>query len=293
MKKNYIIVTPVRDEETNIEELVQSVISQTIRPLEWIIVNDGSTDSTVKIIEKYLSANEWIKLIHKKDRGYYLLGSGRGEAFYFGFNLIKNNNWDYLSIMDGDVAFNSNYFQVLLGRFEENPKLGIASGKTFIKNGDQLVCELCPDDHVRGPLKTYRRKCWDDIGGVEVRRLWDTIDEMKAQKLGWETRSYYDLKIIHKRPIDARQKNPFESRYILGKNFYNIGYHPLFMCVKCLKVMALERPRILAGFYLFLGYLTSLLKRDKIYDKELAKFIRQKQLKRFNLHHLITYFQKR
>ena len=73
---NYIIISPVRNEEAYVESTINSVLNQTILAEEWIIVNDGSTDSTREIVEKYLHALSWIKLINIADRGYYYPGTG-------------------------------------------------------------------------------------------------------------------------------------------------------------------------------------------------------------------------
>ena len=46
MQPKYVVITPVRDEENYIRFTIQSMINQTLRPQEWIIVDDGSTDKT-------------------------------------------------------------------------------------------------------------------------------------------------------------------------------------------------------------------------------------------------------
>ena len=79
----YIIISPVRNEEKNIEYTIKSVISQTIKPLVWIIVDDGSSDATAEIIKKYAQKHDWISLIQLPDRGHYdLMEGGEIKAFY-------------------------------------------------------------------------------------------------------------------------------------------------------------------------------------------------------------------
>ena len=51
MNTRYVVVTPVRDEESYLPLTIESMVRQTIRPQEWIIVNDGSRDKTAEIIE--------------------------------------------------------------------------------------------------------------------------------------------------------------------------------------------------------------------------------------------------
>jgi len=49
----YVIISPVRDEEEHIQATIESVSNQTVRPAEWVIVDDGSTDRTGAIIDHY------------------------------------------------------------------------------------------------------------------------------------------------------------------------------------------------------------------------------------------------
>ena len=70
MKMNYVIITPARNEEKYIENTLISVINQTVKPQEWIIVNDGSIDRTGSIIDLYADKVEWIRTVHRKDRGF-------------------------------------------------------------------------------------------------------------------------------------------------------------------------------------------------------------------------------
>src|SRR5437660_12505341 len=59
----YCMITSVRDEEQFITGTIESVLCQTIRPLEWIIVDDGSMDSTRAIIDRYAERYTWILLL--------------------------------------------------------------------------------------------------------------------------------------------------------------------------------------------------------------------------------------
>ena len=117
----YIIISPVRNEEKNIEYTIQSVLSQTIKPAKWIIVDDGSSDKTPDIIKKYLPINEWMSLIQLADRGYYdLMGGGEIKAFYKGYEKICDEDFDFLVKLDGDISFDKNYFEDLYKEFELN-----------------------------------------------------------------------------------------------------------------------------------------------------------------------------
>src|SRR5262245_49095536 len=105
----YVIVTPVRDEEAYLPSTIESVLRQTIRPQEWIIVNDGSTDRTASIIERYAGEYPWIRSVQRTDRGFRKYGGGIIEAFYDGFYALHCEDWDFLAKLDGDFSFSPDY----------------------------------------------------------------------------------------------------------------------------------------------------------------------------------------
>jgi biofilm PGA synthesis N-glycosyltransferase PgaC len=290
MKPAYVVVTPVRNEEQFLNPMMESVVSQTVRPSVWVVVNDGSTDGTLGIVAKFANRHRWIRVVENPAREGYELGGGVIKAFYKGLEALQCDAWDYLVKLDGDLVLPSHYFEVLLQRFQDNQQLGMACGRIFMKQGEDVSWDLCSKDHVRGALKMYRRKCWNDIGGLRPRRLWDIIDEMQAQQNGWKTQSFPDLPVLHQRRTDGRQAKPLESKFILGKNFYNIGYHPLFTLVKSLKMSLYEHPRLTGGVAMLAGYMAAMVRREPIFDVELAYFIRFKQMERCNIRHFIEYF---
>ena len=64
----YVLVTPARNEAHSIELTILSVVSQTVLPLRWVIVSDGSTDGTDEIVKKYAAQHAWIKLLCMPER---------------------------------------------------------------------------------------------------------------------------------------------------------------------------------------------------------------------------------
>jgi glycosyltransferase involved in cell wall biosynthesis len=279
MNNSYVLITPARNEEAYIEKTIQSVISQSVKPLEWIIINDGSTDKTREIIEKYVEKYNWIKIIERPDEG-HRPGVGVVEAFYTGYSQIENKDFDYIVKLDGDLSFEPFYFEKLFQKFKENPRLGMASGKTYVPEGKRLVLERCPDYHVRGASKVYKKECFKQIGGLSATLGWDTIDELKAQMKGWETRSYKDLVLLHYKRIGLRQKGITKGWFLGGQRFYYIGYHPIFIIAKGIYRM-FDKPYIIGGLAIIFGYFKALLRKEKqINDKEMIRFLRKQQLRR-------------
>ena len=119
----YVIITPVRNEEKYIETTIKSIISQTIKPLEWVIVNDGSTDNTGKIIDSFARQLGWISTLHRIDRGFRKSGGGVIESFYEGFNSLKADQYEFVIKLDGDLSFDPDYFERCFEYFNRIPHM--------------------------------------------------------------------------------------------------------------------------------------------------------------------------
>src|SRR5262245_58369057 len=99
MTTKYVIITPVRNEGLHLLKTIESVVSQTIRPTKWILVNDGSTDHTSLLIDAAAKRHPWIVPVHRSDRGFRKPGAGVIEAFYDGYQHLNGSgpDWEYLA----------------------------------------------------------------------------------------------------------------------------------------------------------------------------------------------------
>jgi glycosyltransferase involved in cell wall biosynthesis len=282
---SFVIITPTRDEDRTVERTLRSMTAQTIRPLRWVIVNDGSTDRTRAIVAPFVAQHDWIELVDRDDRGRRELGRGVIQAFYAGFERVRALPWDYVVKLDADLELPPDYFENMLREFERDPRLGMASGKTFLLAGNRRRLEYCHDEHVRGPAKMYRRRCFEEIGGIEPMRGWDMIDETRAQMRGWRTRSFLEYPLLHLRPIDARQSNVLRSRFDMGRLHWFLGYHWLYHYIRCARCVVQEPPRILGGLMLATGYLLDSLRRRPQFDPEFTRFVRARQKTRLRWAH--------
>ncbi len=273
----YIIVSPVRNEEKFLRETIECVLKQNILPLEFILVNDGSTDSTPLIIDEYKSKYPWIKSIDIKDRGFYYPGTGIVNTFYKGFETIENKDWDFLVKLDCDLSFEPDYFERIFNEFFKDPNLGIASGATYIQQGGQLRQEKAQEDHPWGASKVYKRKCYDDIGGIKPIPGWDLADLLSAQMTGYTTRCFFNLVLIHHRPTGARRTGLSGGFYQNGKNCYKFGYSFLYTFLKGIYRL-LDKPLFFGGLGLIAGYIVASIKKENyIFDKDMRAFLRKKQ----------------
>lgn len=273
----FVMVTPVRDEEAYLPFTIASVLSQTVRPAEWVIVDDGSKDKTGQIIDDYAREFPWIRAVHRQDRGHRKWGAGIIEAFYAGFDALTCTDWEYMCKLDGDLSFDSEYFGEIFERFAQDSRLGIAGGYLYhLENGVKTI-EQHPRFHVRGGVKVYRRGCWDALGGLWVGPGSDTVDEVKANMLNWSSRSFPELELQHHRWTGAAYGR-WGGVVKNGKTDYVSGYHPLFVLAKAGRRL-FQRPYLLGSLALVYGYVQARVQRiPQVDDPPLIRYLRHQQL---------------
>ncbi|MGH9447999.1 MAG: glycosyltransferase family A protein [Terriglobia bacterium] len=280
MDTSYVIITPVRDEEAYLRFTMESVVRQTVRPAEWMIVNDGSADGTGEIIDQYAREHAWIRALHRSNRGFRKSGGGVVEAFDEGLAALACRDWDFIVKLDGDLSFEPDYFEKCFAHFQSDRRLGVGGGviHNLMQDGHTQL-EGGPAFHVRGATKIFRRECWQDIGGFWPAPGWDTLDEVKANMKGWSTRSFSELALTHYRitgAADGRWRNLVKN----GKSDFISGYHPLFMIAKCISRLAC-RPYVLGSAALAYGFVKGYLTgTPQVNDRELIRYLRSQQLGR-------------
>jgi biofilm PGA synthesis N-glycosyltransferase PgaC len=276
----YSIITPVRDEAPYIERTLASVIHQSILPVEWIIVDDGSTDGTGEILDRYSAQTSWIRVVHRTNRGYRAAGGGVMEAFRAGYSVLSDHRWDFIVKLDGDLSFPSDYFELSLYQFMADDKLGIGGGTVCKLRSGELEVDSVGDPpfHVRGATKIYRRACWEQICPLVEGPGWDTIDEVKANMRGWTTRTFVNLKVIQHKPTGGASGN-WNNWLKNGRANYIAGYHPLFMFGKCMK-RAFRASILVESVALMGGFLSGYIKGvSQAPDKETIRYLRDQQIR--------------
>lgn len=278
----YVLIAPVRDEAKYLQQTIDAIVAQSVHPTRLILVDDGSSDGTREIANRAAERHHWITVVHRSNRGRRSVGPGVIEAFYDGYQNLECSDYDYLGKIDGDVTFGQSYFEHLISLFRANEKLGLASGKVYLPIGTKLVAERMRDEHVAGQVRFYRRRCFEQIGGLHREVNWDVIDEYRARMDGWVTRSFRDpeLRITHHRLMGSSQHSVFHGRLRAGRGQYYVGTHPLYIIAVGVYRMW-ERPFIVGGICIMLGYVFALLRRQPRYDDPtFRQHLRKEQLKR-------------
>ena len=282
--EKYVVITPARNEERHLQHTIDSMVGQTTRPQMWVIVDDGSTDRTDTIIDSAAAKHKWITALHRQDRGFRKQGGGVVETFYTGYEKLDTVAWNFLVKLDADLAFEPDYFERCLGKFASEPKLGIGGGMICQEMDQKLVCESPGDPafHVRGATKIYRRACWEDLGGLIRAPGWDTIDELKANMLGWTTLTFRDIPLRHHR-FTGTEDGVWKNQVKFGLANYITGYHPLFMMIKCLR-RALMKPFMVGALGLWWGFCRGYINRmARVDDPELIRYVRRQQINKLLL----------
>src|ERR1700730_1618402 len=101
-EKKLLVVTPAKDEAKYIGVTIDSVLRQSVRPAEWIIVDDGSADETPAIAELAARNNAWIKFVRKPVRKERRVGVATVEAVLLARETTAVPDYEFLAVVDAD-----------------------------------------------------------------------------------------------------------------------------------------------------------------------------------------------
>jgi glycosyltransferase involved in cell wall biosynthesis len=277
----YVLITPAHNEEAFIEKTLASMVAQTVLPERWVIVDDGSTDETAKIVEKHAQSQPWIDLVRRpqrRDRSF----AGKAHAFNMGMERVRSLDFDIIGNLDADISFDPDYFQFLLSKFAEYPRLGVTGTTMREANHDALRDSFYHFKDVFGACQLFRRECFEEVGGYMPIK-WGGIDWIAvrtARLKGWETRSFSDKIFFHHRPMGETDSSTLKARFDYGRKDYFLGNHPLWQVFR-VGYQMLKRPYVIGGLMLGAGYVYSLVARiERPITPELLKLHRREQLQR-------------
>jgi biofilm PGA synthesis N-glycosyltransferase PgaC len=281
MRMNYVLITPARNEAEFIEGTIQSVVAQTIRPVRWVIVSDGSTDGTDEIVAKYSVDNPWIELVRTPERQERHF-AGKVQAFNAGYARANGVDYEVLGSLDADITFDEGYFSFLLNKLAEDESLGLVG--TPFKEGTNPTYDyrFTNIEHVSGACQVFRRKCFEEIGGyVPVKGgCIDHIAVLSSRMKGWKTRTYPEKVCMHHRAMGTAQQGLLMARFRNGGKDYAIGNHPLWELFRSVYQMT-KKPVIVGGLMVVTGYAWAAIRRVKRpVSDELVAFQRREQMER-------------
>lgn len=280
MHSNFILLTAAKNEEKYIGIAIESVLRQNIRPVVWFIMDDGSTDQTAQIVQRYMSKHSFIRLYSTKSHGNRSFGS-KDKAINAAYELARQLEFDFVGIQDADIApKENNYYETVLGKFEANERLGIAGGYIYERYKGAWVCRISNSpDSVAGGIQLFRRRCYEGIGGYTPLHYGgeDWLAQLDAKIAGWEVMALPELPVYHYRPTsssDGRWRGLFRQ----GMMDASFGSHPVFELMKCARRIA-ESPVLIGSIISFCGYVWWMISgREPLLQAEKIVYLRNEQI---------------
>lgn len=278
---DYVLITPARNEERNIERTLQSVVQQTQRPLRWVVVDDGSTDKTPDIVARYAEDHPWIRLVRRPartDRSF----AGKAHAVNAGLEQVRDLRFEVMGNLDADVSFEPDYMAFVVAKFADDPRLGVA-GTPFTEDGyDSTRDSFEGENYVAGPCQLFRYRCFQEIGGYVANRAGgvDWIAVMTARMKGWTVRAFPEKRFHHHRTMGTAERGALSALFSYGEKDYYLGGSPIWQLFRVTYRLT-KKPYIGGGLALFFGYFSAALRRmERPVSPELMRFHRQDQMRK-------------
>lgn len=280
-QNSYVLITPAHNEAGLIAGTIESVVSQTALPLKWVIVDDGSTDSTARVVQQYLQKHPWIDLVQvpkRQGRSF----AAKVQAFNIGYESVRGLQYEIIGNLDADVSFEKDYLEFLIGKFSADPTLGVV-GTVFNEEGYSSERHSFEgQNHVAGGCQLFRRRCFDEIQGFKANDAGgvDWMAVTTARMMGWRTRSFREKSYFHHRHLGTAERGAVSALFTYGERDYYLGGHPVWEVFRTAYRMT-KRPYVVGGLSLGLGYLYAMLRRTKrAVSSELMAFHRKEQMRK-------------
>jgi glycosyltransferase involved in cell wall biosynthesis len=279
---HYALITPAYNEEKFIGLTIASVVSQTIRPVRWIIVSDGSTDGTDDIVRSASESHEFIRLVRLCDDHSHNFAA-QANAIGAGFKHLQGVEFDFVGNLDADISFGPDYFARLLSKFYENDRLGLGGGWLHEMKGGSFKPVKTHVNSVPHPVQLFRRECFETIGGYPPLPYGgsDTYAEVGVRMHGWQVRSFPELTVCHHRPT-ASARGFVRGRFQQGLMDFSLGYYPAFEAIRCLHRWN-EPPLVAGAVVRSAGFVWAWLSgQPRAVPNEFIDFFRQEQANRLH-----------
>jgi len=278
----YVLITPARNEEAFIGGTLASVCAQTHLPERWVLVDDASTDRTPEIMQDYARRYPWIEIVRRPQRADRSFAA-KVHAFNAGFERVKSLDYDIIGNLDADLTFEPDYLEYLIGKFSEDPKLGVAGTPFTEKDGyDSLLDSYQGENHVGGGCQLFRARCFQEIGGyIPIRGGGvDWIAVTTARMKEWKTRLFVEKRFHHHRTLGTAERSECGALFDYGMKDYFLGGSPVWELFR-VAYTTTKKPVGVGGISLLGGYVWAALRRKKRpVSPELMRFHRREQMHR-------------
>ena len=280
----YVIVTAAHNEEANLERLYRCVLAQTVKPLVWVIVSDGSTDRTDEMARRFAAETPWVRFVRREKpeqerRRVEKVSPGKVAAVETALASLGGMEYDYFANLDADVTFGPSYYEQVLQRFGSDRSLGIAGGmiRSILPDGVEARGGFKNPEAVGGPIQMFRRKCYEDIGGYKPYGHEDGLACADASRKGWIVRSFPDIWADHHVPFKGYAStiaSKVPTCFYLGQMNYGLRMPLWFDALMALRECC-HKPFVLAGIAMFAGHLWAMLSFKRKIPKQVPSWRNQ------------------
>jgi len=278
-----VLVTPARDEAAGIVETMESVIGQSLHPVRWVIVDDGSTDDTSALVNRRISGLDWIRLVRRDSAAQPADFVSKVHAVRAGVRALEGIGYDFIGTLDADISLELDYFKRLFRAFEEHPSLGIAGGHVIEAYDGRLVPQRVSANSVAGGVQMFRRQAFEDVGGLRPMRLGgeDSVAEILARMRGWQVATLFELQVRHRGRALSGSARPTRAWFARGLVNRSLGYAPLFQLSVSAYRAAVQPPYLVSGLAMLAGYAWAAMRREaRALDPDTVAFLRAEQRRR-------------
>lgn len=275
----YVLITPARNEEAFLAETIQGVLSQTVLPARWVIVDDRSTDRTAEIIRRFLPAYPFMRLLSLSGDVSRSFGK-KAAAFNAGLELLDGIGYDYIGNLDADIKLPPEYYESVLREFERDPGLGVVGGTVFTLAGGRPIRLDAAADSVPGAVQLFRKQCFRDIGGGYLLLQQGGIDaaaEVMARMHGWEVRQILSVSVQEQRRMGTAADGDLAAKYKEGIRFHSLGYDTLYYLVRAIYKMQFK-PKVIGSLIAVAGFMVARFTAQPIsLPSEVVAYLRVEQ----------------
>ena len=268
MALTYAVVTPARNEAALLPQLAGALRRQTLAPTQWVIVENGSHDSTVEVAQEIAAETSWAQLAVLRDDRPRERGAPIVQAFRAGVERLHRPP-DIVAMVDADITVEPDYFAQVLSEFEVDPALGIASGSLWEFDGTSWRQRFNTGGSVWGGTRLYRWECLQDVLPLEERVGWDGVDEFRARARGWRTRTLTHVPFHHHRVEGHHDRSQWSLWKANGETAHFLGYRIWYLLARTFHQARRDR----AALGLLWGYASAAARRRPKLDDPYARAI--------------------
>ena len=252
------VIIPARNEESKIAKTLESILNQDLKPYRVIVVNDGSTDKTGKIVASFTK----VEVVNRSARTENLVAKKElAETFNARLQkLLNDEDCKFILISGADLIIPINYLSTIVKRMIENPNIAVSSG--VIKDEFSTV--------PRGPGRVVRYDFWKKIGLIyPVNYGFEGYLLAKSASMGYENVVYEDV-------IATTQRKTGSEYHPTRYYYYGLGMKALGWTIPyaLARIFILSKVKPKGAYHMLRGYFSNY--RD-LYEPELRKYVKNTQ----------------